>query len=142
MNKYIEEIGPYFDWLSNIFGHLADECARHNITADELTRDYLRDSGRRNRFRSSLMPDVCRHVMQFWKEKGTRITAAVNSFPGLKARFGGDIGPQRKSQFFEKVGLYFDTIIVPDPLLRIATLPSPAEKNRDYFILKYGIAQV
>lgn len=135
-------IRPYFDWLEELFGHLAGEAARNEVSADEIARDYLSDSGRREHFRSLLMSEVCEKVVEFWKENHNVVTSELNSIPGLKARFGGDLGPQLKDHLFARTGVYFDTVVVPDPLLRVATLPEEGDKNRDFYFLKYAIAQI
>jgi len=78
--------------------------------------------------------------MDFWKRNENTINTEIQSLPGLKARFGGDLGPQLKNHLFERIGLYFETVIVPDPLLRVFMMPSAADKNREYYVLKYAIS--
>jgi hypothetical protein len=138
MNKTIK---PYLDWLDGMFGPLANEATRNNVSAGAVARDFLSDPGRQERFRSQWMPEVCERVINFWKENHKAVASELNASPGLKARFGGDLGPQPHSKPFERAGLYFDTVVIPDPLLRIATLPEEVNKNRDYYILRYAISQ-
>jgi hypothetical protein len=65
----------------------------------------------------------------------------LRQLPGLKAGCAGDIGPQPSDHVFERAGLYFDTIIVPDPLLQVAALDSESMLRNDYYLVKYGIIQ-
>jgi hypothetical protein len=134
-------IKPYLDWLDDIFGHLANEAARNNVSAGEVARDYLSNPARQAWFRSHLMPEVCERVISFWKENHKTVASELNATPGLKAQFGGDIGPQKENKSFERAGLYFDTVVVPDPMLRAVTTPEAGQKIKDYYVLKYAIAQ-
>jgi hypothetical protein len=88
------------------------------------------------------LPNLCAFVEAFWKSNNEAIGAEMKRLPGLKARFGGDIGPKAIDAVFQRTGLYFDTIVVPDPMLRIARIPEGLFKMRDYYFLKYGIEQI
>jgi hypothetical protein len=88
------------------------------------------------------MPSICSNIENFWHENYLFVSQEILRSPGLKIRFGGDIGPQKSDAVFERVGLYFDTLIVPDPMLRVASLPDDVNKTKDYYLLKYGIEQV
>jgi hypothetical protein len=140
-NQLIPIITPYFEWLTEHFGHLAREAIKNNVDASTIARDYLSNSTRRQHFRAEL-PQFYQSVRDFWQANGKAIHAGIRTLPGLKARFGGDIGPQTSDSIFQKVGLYFESIIVPDPLLRVARLPEGAVKTKDYYFLKYSIAHV
>jgi excisionase family DNA binding protein len=139
MNKTIK---PYLDWLDGTFGHLAKEATRNNVSASAVAHDFLSDPARQESFRSQHLPEVCERVIRFWKENHKTVASELKVAPGLKARFGGDIGPQPHNKPFERVGLYFDTMVVPDPLFRVATLPYEGNKNKDFYFLRYAISQL
>lgn len=140
-NQLVSIISPYFEWLTEEFGHLAHEAIKNNVDAGTIARDYLSNTARRQHFQEDL-PRLCQAVEEFWQANRESINANIRTLPGLKARFGGDIGPQTSDSVFQRAGLYFESIIVPDPLLRVARLPDGTVKTRDYYFLKYSIAHV
>lgn len=140
-NNFIPILTPYFDWLTDTFGNFARQVKKNNITSGTIAQDYLSDEGRRSRFLEQL-PSLFNQVENFWKQNRRIIDIEVAKLPGIKARFGGDIGPQLSDSIFEKAGLYFETILIPDPLIRVCRIPSAATKNIDFYFLKYSINQV
>ena len=140
-NPFPEIFKPYFDWLTKYFGNLAEETKHHKISAGTMADKYLSDPNRQENVQSAL-PDFFRTIDEFWKSVYSEVEHEINRLPGITARFGGDIGPQLNDSVFERTGLYFDTIIVPDPLLRISKIPAEIAKIKDYYFLKYAIEQV
>src|SRR4051812_21220738 len=132
-------LSPYLAWIDSVFGDLAREAERNSVTAADVARDYLSDDRRRSRFQTVLQ-GVQHEVQRFWQLHGPQIDAQVLTLSGLNARFGGDLGPQSTDRLFERVGVYFDTLLIPDPLLRAVNLPD-INKTKDYYVLKYGILQ-
>ncbi len=141
-NKIIPIIKPYLDWLTDWFGNLADEAQKNNVDAGAIADDFLSAPSRRLRFRDEFMLTFCSQIMKFWQENEVMILEEVRTLPGLKAHFGGDLGPQFTHHPFERSGLYFDTVLVPDPMLKIAALPDSATKTKEYYLLKYAILQI
>lgn len=139
-NRITQIIKPYFDWFEDLLGHLANEANKNGVNADDIARDFLSVPRRADIFNEDAMPAIHSFVIDFWKRNENITNAEIQSLPGLKARFGGDLGPQLKNHLFERIGLYFETVIVPDPLLRVFMLPTMADKKRDFFVLKYAIS--
>src|SRR5688572_26588309 len=138
-NPFSEILSPYFGWLNNLVGNLAKEARRHKLSPGTIAQDYLSDSRRRDLLISEL-PGYCSTIQSFWQSSRSNILHELTKLPGLKARFGGDLGPQGKDFIFERIGLYFDTIIVPDPLLRIAgMLEIKVAKRNEFLFLRYAI---
>jgi hypothetical protein len=140
-NKFIPIYNPYFDWLTELLGDLAHEAIRGNVSAGTIARDYLNYPSRRQNFSYGL-PNLCAFIEAFWESNSEAVNAELKRLPGLKARFGGDFGPKASDAVFQRTGLYFDTIVVPDPMLRIAKTPEGLFKMRDYYFIKYGIEQI
>lgn len=141
MNPFIPTLEPYFDWLTGLFGHLADEAIKNSIGPGEVASDYLSNSTRREHFDEHL-PTFFTAIKMFWGKNGKKVNYQIQTLPGLKARFGGDIGPNAIHNIFQRAGLYYETIIVPDPLLRIALMPDDVSKKIDFYFLKYSINQI
>lgn len=142
MSVFTQILDPYFNWLEELFGKLANEARKHNVDPGEIAKDYLSIPKRKDSFYSNGMDYVCDQIINYWSHSAPLINEALAATPGMKGRFGGDLGPQLHNQVFERTGLYFDTLIVPDPLLRVASMPSDAFKTKDYLLIKYGITQL
>lgn len=140
-NRFTPLLTPYFEWLTDNFGHLAHEAIKNKIGAGTIARDYLNNSTRRQHFQENL-PKFYDFVEEFWQINSKKIDTEIYKLPGLKAQFGGDIGPQVSDAIFQRAGLYFESIVVPDPLLKITRLPKEITKINDYYFLKYSITHV
>ena len=140
LEQYYKIITEYLEWLESTFGILATESIKNNISPFLITKDFLNNPQRKSNVQKDL-PLICDTINTFWRTYGDSILELGKNMSGFKARFGGDIGPQYEDKIFNKAGLYFDTIIVPDPLLRCANLP-PIFKDKEYYIIKYAINQI
>ncbi|GEM_PF-3460739 len=132
---------PYFDYLRQHFQVLANEVVKYNITAGDVAQDFLSSSQRRDSF-LPIADEMRQFILQFWRTNNGPVLELIAQLKGLKARFGGDIGPQANDNIIQRAGLYFDTIIVPDPLYRITQLSLEHDLNWHYYILKYAINQL
>jgi hypothetical protein len=135
-------VEPYLRWLQREFGPIAEAVESLRISSDAATSFTFANARLRDQF-IGIAPTVLERARAFWSENGERAAAVAKALPGMKATFGGDIGPQRGFKQLERAGLYFDTIVVQDPLLRIARIPGrmmPSERAR--LVLKYGLELV
>lgn len=80
-------------------------------------------------------------IENFWEANYKDVMMLYNNLPGLKSRFGGDIGPQDFDHIIERVAIYFDTIVIPDPMLRIVNMPLE-ENKKCFYLIKYAINQL
>lgn len=140
-NPFINILRPYFDWFSKEFENLANEAVKNNVEADDIARDFLANSKLRENFQKYFLPELESKLFDFWSQNSEIILSEIAKLPGIKARFGGDLGPQRRQKLFERLGCYYDTTLVADPVLRSITMEGP-HKWRDYYVLKYSITQV
>ncbi len=142
MNSPFTKIfSPYFDYLRRHFQVLTDEVVKNNITAGDVARDFLSVSRRRNSF-LPVADEMRQFILQFWKTNEKPVLELLPRLKGLNARFGGDVGPQANDNMIQRTGLYFDTLIVPDPIYRISQIVYESEINWHYYLLKYSINQV
>lgn len=139
-NPFVEIYKPYFDDLNTLFWNLVGETRKHKTSATDIAHDYLSNDVRRQHFIEQL-PNLSKSVLGFWEINRDKVKKEINKIPGSIARFGGDIGPHLKDNIFQKAGVYFDTIIVADPLLKISEmfLNPLVTKRPEYYFLKYSI---
>jgi len=140
-NPFLPILSPYFEWLTEIFGNLADEVIKNNISPRDLVADYLSSRHRREVLIKDI-PGFYKSIFDFWESNYVPIEKEIRQLASFKSRFGGDIGPQSSDAVFQRSGLYFDTLIVPDPLLRIAHFPEQFSKINEFYFLKYSIEQI
>ncbi|SEC40237.1 hypothetical protein [Paenibacillus sp. GP183] len=74
-------------------------------------------------------------LREFWDYYAPVVNAHIRHLKGIKSVYGGDIFPSYTQNIAHNVGLYVDTIILPDPLLRTSTFfnKMPPEKALYYF---------
>lgn len=142
-NPFLAIYKPYFDDLNKIFGNLAKEAVKHKTSATDIAHDYLSNDTRRQHFKDEF-PNLSKSVIGFWKKNRREVRNEINKIPGSLARFGGDIGPHFDEHIFQKAGVYFDSIIVADPLLKISEMYSDSilTKRQEFYFLKYAIEMV
>ncbi len=130
----------YFDILEKYYLPFYKESARHNVSPENIVKDVENNTNLHNSL-IKITPTVSELIENFWDRNYTALYNIYNSIPGMKARFGGDIGPHKDDKIFQRVGLYFDTIIIPDPILRIVTLPA-SDVTKCHYLIKYAINQL
>ena len=123
-NPFLPIIKPYFDYLAGIVENLANESVKHGVEPDDIVREFLCGEGRKELFTKELLPEISGFTISFWNKNLPKTIEEIRKLPGLKARFGGDIGPQNRNKLYQRLGVYFDSIIVPDPILRCVVLPN------------------
>jgi hypothetical protein len=141
INPFANILRPYFNWLSETFENLANETVRNNLNPDEIAREFLSDNRLKENFNRYMLPELESFILNFWAQNNTAILSEIAKLPGLKARFGGDIGPQYRHRVFERLGVYYDSLLIPDPLLRCIRMNTPL-KRTDFYTLKYCITHV
>jgi hypothetical protein len=140
LNQYEQAISEYFNWLDVLFGELASEVQSSGVTSGKFAQDYLSNTSKRAHLLEQL-PSLASRVATFWDQQTPRLRPTLDALPGVKGMFGGDIGPRADSAIFQRAGLYFNTIVVPDPLHRISSMPDTL-KIPEYYFLKYAIDQL
>ena len=65
-------------------------------------------------------PEIEAKITDFWKINAEVVRAHLGELRGSKAIFGGDVFPSYLSNVASSVGLYMDTIVLPDPAFRVA----------------------
>ncbi len=111
----------YFEILEDNFGRLFSEARRYKVSAQRISEDASE--------RPSLVSAFCADVdefaaglEEFWNAYGPVVAVHLNDLTSLKSVFGGDIFPSYTSNIACSVGLYMDTIVLPDPLSRLFTM--------------------
>lgn len=107
----------YFDMLDGLFGHFHREMRKHGLTPQQMGRWAAGDTSSVASWVNS-RAGLAEAVKAFWYEHGPVVHTHLAELSGLKSVFGGDLFPSHSENVAQSTGLYMDTIILPDPLLR------------------------
>lgn len=131
----------YFAILEKYYFQFYNEAKNNKISSEAIAYDVK--TNHKNLFEKlvKVTPIISESIANYWGHNYKKIYDIYSSLSGVKTRFGGDIGPQKSSKIIEKVGIYFDTIIIPDPMQRIIHFPTSYE-TKTYYLLKYAINQL
>jgi hypothetical protein len=111
----------YFEILDQFFGHAFSEMKAHAVTPADIAAD-MASHDRTVRAFEGEMHEFAAGMREFWGHYAPVVELHLGDLKGLKSVFGGDVFPSYTANIACSVGLYVDTIILPDPLLRILSL--------------------
>jgi hypothetical protein len=110
----------YFGILDPIFGKPFAEMKRHGLNPQILAEDMASRDNLVNAFTSDL-ESLAGGLKEFWDYYGPVVQAHLRDLRSLKVVFGGDIFPSYTANIACSVGLYADTVVLPDPLHKLIT---------------------
>lgn len=58
-------------------------------------------------------------ISEFWRANAKDLHKAISEQPSLKLCYSGDLSPSNASNLVSKLGLYVDTVLIPDPVFNI-----------------------
>ena len=107
----------YFEILTNSFGDLFEEMNKLKASPQEMAEVIASQED----FVASLQTELqefTANLIEFWALRAPSIEEDLRDLTSLKSVFGGDVFPSYISNVACSVGLYVDTLILPDPLVR------------------------
>ena len=110
----------YFAILEPVFGKPFAEMKRHGLNPQILAEDMASREKFVNAFTSDL-EGLAQGLTEFWDYYGPVVQAHLQELQSLKVVFGGDVFPSYTANIACSVGLYADTVILPDPLHKLIT---------------------
>lgn len=124
--NYFEIIDSYFGSIKN---HLEDGKYSH-IDLGMAVADYP--------MISDLMPDAIDdlgvEIAKFWSENIKSILDSIKKQDSLKCVYSGDITPVVLEDFVKKSLLYIDTVVIPDPILKLTILKKQTTIDKKYYL--------
>ena len=116
----LEVNSEYFDILEPLFGKPFTEMKRHGLNPQIVADDMASRDNLVNAFTSDL-ESLAQGLTEFWDYYGPVVQAHLQELQSLKVVFGGDVFPSYTANIACSVGLYADTVILPDPLHKLIT---------------------
>jgi hypothetical protein len=129
----------YFDILDDNFGMPFSEMKRHGLTPQQVAEGIASNEAMVKAFSADL-PNLTAGLRNFWESFGPVVEAHLGDLGCLKSVFGGDVFPSYTSNIACSVGLYMDTVVLPDPLLRLLTLANTMRrKDLLLYVIKHAL---
>lgn len=127
-----ESQSKYFEILDRFFGVPFGEMRKNGLNAYDIANSLASRPTAVRAF-SEDSQEFFNGIREFWQYYGPIIEAHVRDIKGLKSVFGGDIFPSYQKNIATSVGLYIDTLVVPDPLLRLSDFVGRMNPDRLLF---------
>lgn len=118
--RILEVNRQYFDILDPIFSKPFAEMKRHGLNPQIVAEDMASRDNLVKAFTSDL-ESLAEGLKEFWDYYGPIVQAHLQDLQSLKVVFGGDIFPSYRANIACSVGLYADTVVLPDPLHKLMT---------------------
>jgi hypothetical protein len=129
----------FFKAIDHQFGELFQIMQERNAEPHQIAGAYVQENDRVQEVAQSL-PEFLEQIQEFWKNIADPAWIHSEDQTGIKAVYGGSLFPAGGHSIASSCGLYVDTIILPDPLLRISRLVSHWEPKRlVYEVLRFGL---
>jgi phage-related protein len=113
----------YFEILENNFGSAYSQMKRRGLNPQQAAGELVQLEQVVNAFTADL-PEFASGLADFWDFHGPVVEHHLRKRQTLKSVFGGDVFPSYTENIACSVGLYADTIVLPDPLHRLTTYAS------------------
>jgi hypothetical protein len=114
-----ESQAKYFEILDRFFGKPFVEMKKYNLTPPDVAEHMASQPRIVDAFAGDA-DEFVEGIREFWEYYGPIVEMHLQDMRALKSVFGGDVFPSYRENIASSVGLYIDTLILPDPLLRMA----------------------
>lgn len=129
----------YFANIDNVFGDYYHRMEEYKTNPHNFARALSKDQEFVNKV-LSFIPEFIEKIKDFWSDVGDCVRFHVEDTQALKAVFGGDLFPSSLRNIASTCGLYFDSIILPDPFMQSAKLfQFWGKENQVYYFIKHGL---
>jgi hypothetical protein len=130
----------YFSILREHFWEHYLTMHKRNLNEQDYTVAKLQDAKYQEKFTAELV-ELGGQILRFWDEYGAATKFLLSEQKLLQCAFGGDIFPSYTHNLASQVCGYADTLVLPDPLLRIVNFfrGNTPPHHELYYAMKHGI---
>jgi hypothetical protein len=129
----------YFEIFEINFGWLYDEMIRSKGSPHVFAKFFSENETKRK----EMLPKVKQFVeaiFEFWKNCVEPAYYHIQELDCSKVVFGGDMFPSYSQNIASSVGVYVDTIVLPDPFLRARHIfTAGPEEQQVYYAIKHSL---
>ncbi|WP_114973344.1 hypothetical protein [Rhodoferax ferrireducens] len=135
--KQIQE--AYFERLQNMFGQPFEMMIEAKVDPYHFAEWYASDQARVKET-IGVADDFVSGTIEFWENISDPTWIHLEDSFDTKAVFTGEIFPDGRSNVVSSTGIYFDTTILPDPFLKMASVFEQMDvQDRVTEILRLGL---
>lgn len=139
MSKLIDIQKGYIEIVKKYFNHFYTESKKRGASPSLIARDLLSNPYFSRLINENIEETFLGEIEDYWEKNYLDLISEIKKLTGLKLYFSGDISP---SEFgvVNRMGLYADTIILPDPVLRASMISKIVQPHLKYFyLIKHSI---
>lgn len=129
----------YYRLVESLFSDLYSIMCDHNASPHAFAAWFVNQPDHVARNHDTLW-DFVKTVKDFWENASPAIWAHAEDQDLVKAVFGGEIFPDTGRNPAHIIGVYVDTVILPDPFLKmLPLLQKQTERDRVYEIIRLAM---
>jgi hypothetical protein len=142
----IKELNPlkeiqhaYFEYVEKSFGDYHEAMKARGLTPHQAGLIAARGEESREYFRK-VAPKFLESIKLIWSYVNEPCRYHLEDLRCLKGVFSGDIQPSYTHNIASSCGLYLDTILLPDPFLKMGPLLGRwNDSDRAYYFMKHAM---
>ena len=124
----------YFEILDKFFGKPFSEMKANKVSPAQIAAHMASQDKMVQAFANEL-EEFASGMLEFWTYYAPIVELHLEDLKCLKSVFGGDVFPSYQANIACSVGLYMDTVVLPDPLLRILNLARVMEPRESFRLI-------
>jgi len=129
----------YFELLDIFFATPFAQMKKHQLNPHQIAKQAASVPSLLKAFEAE-GAEFASSIREFWSVFGVEVDEHVRRLPGLKSFFGGDVFPSYARNIANSVGLYVDTILLPDPLLKLCDFIGKVNPETVlYLVMKHAL---
>lgn len=128
----------YFDIVESLLMPLHRKMQRQGSDPFQVAVSIAEDESQHSEWAKKI-EESRERLRAFWDIHSITTSEEVRQLSALKYVYGGDVSPLYTSNIASSVGLYADTIIIPDPVFKGLTYPGTNLERNIYTLIKHGL---
>ena len=124
----------YIEILEQFFSNPYKEMQKYNLTPKQIASDMATRESVVKAFQSDAQYFE-EGIREFWENFAPVVQAHISELTTLKGVYGGDFFPTYNGKIINSVGLYLDTVILPDPMIKALSMHRIMKPDRSLFYL-------
>jgi len=122
----------YLKLIEDYFGHLF-KAGPEEIDHFAIGEEYAGYRLLSNLISNSLA-DLGKDIKSFWDANGAALSDELRTLSGMKCLYSGDLSPQNALKLTKRTAMYVDTVLIPDPIYKIAVQLSDLKEYKDEYL--------
>ncbi|WP_412462877.1 hypothetical protein [Halobacteriovorax sp. RT-2-6] len=129
----------YFEIFERNFGWLYKDMIKAKATP-HIVATYFSDDDEKVKSMLPQVKDFAAAIFEFWENCVEPAYYHIQELNSAKVVFGGDMFPSHSQNIASSVGVYVDTIVLPDPFVRAGHIfAAGPHKQQVYFAIKHAL---